>query len=153
MFVDLQGVYPDFENPMASEFSFEELRAKHRGWMDYKWDTPEQKKPEATKEPLKESVPRTYEKPQDSPSAQKQPARVPVKGLNEPIAENLDLNDENAVPSKAELDKAKMARKARREERANRTRKIKVMEVREIRAETQTSRQYLRFTMCDADVI
>jgi checkpoint serine/threonine-protein kinase len=58
-----------------------------------------------------------------------------VKGLED----DMEGNDENAPPSQAELEKAKLARKARREERANRTRKIKVMEVREIRAETQTS--------------
>ncbi|KAL4911098.1 hypothetical protein BDW74DRAFT_5656 [Aspergillus multicolor] len=36
VFVDLAAVYPDYRNPNV-EFSFEELRAMKRGWMDKDW--------------------------------------------------------------------------------------------------------------------
>ena len=34
VFVDLEQVYPNHSDPMSVEFSFEELRARHRGWLD-----------------------------------------------------------------------------------------------------------------------
>ncbi|KAL6707558.1 protein kinase [Coniothyrium glycines] len=35
--VDLAQVYPNHVDPMSEEYSFEELRAKHRGWMTQDW--------------------------------------------------------------------------------------------------------------------
>lgn len=37
VFVDLAQVYPNRENPMSEEYSFEELRARYRGWMSRDW--------------------------------------------------------------------------------------------------------------------
>jgi checkpoint serine/threonine-protein kinase len=37
VFADLQQVYPNRDDPMSVEFSFEELRARHRGWLDMDW--------------------------------------------------------------------------------------------------------------------
>jgi checkpoint serine/threonine-protein kinase len=34
--VNLEAVYPNINDP-KEEYSFEELRAKHRGWLDRKW--------------------------------------------------------------------------------------------------------------------
>jgi len=34
--VQIEQVYPDEKNP-AAEFSFEELRARNRGWFDPEW--------------------------------------------------------------------------------------------------------------------
>lgn len=144
VFVDLEKVYPNHDDPMSEEYSFEELRAKHRGWMDYDWaairrkEEEEQAKKEAeaalaAAEPKAKPVPLA---PKQEPEQPAKPQTVPLKGS---IDDDVD-NDENAPPSQADVDKAKAAKKARREERANRTRKIKVMETKEIRGETQTSK-------------
>ena len=36
VYINLEAVYPNPNDP-TEEYSFEELRAKHRGWMDKKW--------------------------------------------------------------------------------------------------------------------
>jgi checkpoint serine/threonine-protein kinase len=142
VFVDLEQVYPNHEDPMSEEYSFEELRAKYRGWMNYDWAAICRKEEqevvkaaeaaEAAKQPKPKAAPLApKEKPQQPPK----PKTVPLKGS---VDDDID-NDENAPPSQADVEKARAAKKARREERANRTRKIKVMEVKEIRGETQTS--------------
>ncbi|OCK79464.1 hypothetical protein K432DRAFT_383025 [Lepidopterella palustris CBS 459.81] len=156
VFVNLSAVYPNVDDPMADEFSFEELRAKRRGWMEYDWAVirNEEAKRESQNRKIanetKESKSRTVL------AAKKQRTEEPAHAITAGIEENLILNDdnasrntgdtppndenvppndENAPPSQAELQKAHLAKKMRREERANRTRKIKVMEV---RAEPQT---------------
>jgi checkpoint serine/threonine-protein kinase len=147
VFVDLEKVYPNHDDPMSEEYSFEELRAKHRGWMDYDWAdirrTEEQRArkaaeaTEATRQPRPEAVPLA---PKQESQQLPKPKTVPLKGsVDDDIG-----NDENAPPSQADLEKAKAAKKARREERANRTRKIKVMGVKEIRGETQTGKYWTR---------
>ena len=40
IFVNLEAVYPNPDDP-AEEYSFDELRAKYRGWLDKKWDAQE----------------------------------------------------------------------------------------------------------------
>ncbi|KAF2743917.1 hypothetical protein M011DRAFT_450507 [Sporormia fimetaria CBS 119925] len=144
VFTDLRLVYPDFTNPFAIEHSFEELRAKSRGWMDRDWAAERQKRQDdvRSKRPLGVAPDNFQQSHASATLAPKQhvekvhaPKTIPLKGgLDDDFAQN----DENAPPSKAELEKARLAKKARREERANRTRKIKVMEVKEIRSETQT---------------
>ena len=37
VFVNLELVYPNPDDPVAEEYCFEELRARHRGWMDRDW--------------------------------------------------------------------------------------------------------------------
>ena len=138
VFVDLAAVYPDLDDPLSVEFSFEELRAKHRGWMERNWAS-SQKAPKSTPADHKDDNVVSVEDPPNTCVVSQKAPRETVKTVTVPLKEANDENDENALPSQAEIDKAKMARKARREERANRTRKIKVMEVREIRGETQTS--------------
>lgn len=142
VFVDLMQVYPNADDPMSSEFSFEELRARHRGWLDRDWAAHRRQEQEKMNKPAAQSPVINQPQTNTTPLVTKKPAEqarkaqtVPLKG----IEEDLILNDENTPPSQAEVEKAKIAKKARREERANRTRKIKVMETREIRAETQTS--------------
>lgn len=126
---------------MAAEYSFEELRAKHRGWLQRDWTaakTEEQEKIEKTTETSRIAE---GAKAKPAPLAPKQQSEQTSKAQTVPLKGSIDdaENDENLPPSQAEVEKAKIARKARREERANRTRKIKVMEVREIPGETQTS--------------
>jgi checkpoint serine/threonine-protein kinase len=145
VFADLRLVYPDFDNPMAVEYSFEELRAKHRGWLDRDWASKKKARLENANQQngsqliTLPSQSTATPPPIESPERAHKPQTVPLKGIEEDIGEN----DENVPPSQAEVEKARLSRKARREERANRTRKIKVMEVREIRAETQTSMRSL----------
>ena len=135
VFVDLEQVYPNHEDPMSEEYSFEELRAKYRGWMDHDWDAIRRKEQERAKKAAEEEVVAERPKTKDHEQPPK-PKTVPLKGS---VDDDMG-NDENAPPSQADVDKARAAKKARREERANRTRKIKVMEVKEVRGETQTSK-------------
>ena len=60
--------------------------------------------------------------------------KVLVETFSKTLALN-DENDENAPPSRQDLD---LAKKLRREERANRTRKIKVTDIKHIKNETKT---------------
>jgi checkpoint serine/threonine-protein kinase len=143
VFVDLEKVYPDHENPMSEEYSFEELRAKHRGWMNHDWEAIRRKEQDDARRVAEAAAPPKASKLKTSPLAPKRseeasvkPKTVPLKGS---VDDNMVNDDENTPPSQEEMEKAKAARKARREEKANRTRKIKVMDVKEVRAETQTS--------------
>ena len=150
---------------MSIEFSFEELRARHRGWLDRDWGAlrrEEQKKARklaekaaAAQQPKSEPAPLA---PKTEPLAPKQDAQklpklqtVPLKGGEEDASAG---DDENRPPSQADIEKAKAAKKARKEERANRTRKIQVMDVKEVSGETQTSRFSTRrtwnFLTCDS---
>lgn len=144
VFVDLLKVYPNREDPMSEEFSFEELRAKHRGWMDIDWASIRQGRETSENRQANESL---VTKPKsevallasrETQELAPKPQTVPLKGS---VEEELALNDENTPPGHTEGEKVKVSKKTRREERANRTRKIKVMEVKEIRGETQTSKR------------
>lgn len=141
VFVNLEAVYPNAEDPMAAEFCFEELRARHRGWMDYDWKEINRQEVEKRKQEQmkKENKERNVLKPKDPQSPMRDPAAMLAKGLKQSVVLN-DVNDENAPPSQEEIQRAKMLKKQRKEERANRTRKIKVMEVQN---ETQTIRANL----------
>ncbi|KAH4254764.1 hypothetical protein HBI26_008360 [Parastagonospora nodorum] len=160
VFVDLQKVYPNRDEPMSEEYSFEELRAKHRGWLDHDWATIRRvEQEEARKAAEAAAAPVVQSKPKAAPLAPKQvdeqsphakPAPLAPKQLDEqppkqktvPLKGSIDddmaANDENTPPSREDMEKAKAARRARREEKANRTRKIQVMDVKEVRGETQT---------------
>ena len=166
VFVDLEKVYPNHEDPMSEEYSFEELRAKHRGWMDHDWAAIRRKELEqeqeqarraaeaaaaaaAAKQPKPKPMPLAprqepeQPKPKPMPLAPRQEPEQAAKPKTVPLKGSVDDdmgNDENAPPSQVDVEKARAAKKARREERANRTRKIKVMETKEIRGETQTSK-------------
>ena len=163
VFVDLEKVYPNHEDPMSEEYSFEELRAKHRGWMDHDWAATRRKELEqeqeqvrraaeaaaAAKQPKPKPMPLAprqepeQPKPKPMPLAPRQEPEQAAKPKTVPLKGSVDDdmgNDENAPPSQVDVEKARAAKKARREERANRTRKIKVMETKEIRGETQTSK-------------
>ncbi|KAH7349130.1 Mad3/BUB1 homology region 1-domain-containing protein [Pyrenochaeta sp. MPI-SDFR-AT-0127] len=141
VFVDLERVYPNFDNPMSEEYSFEELRAKHRGWLDHDWAAIRREELEQAQKVAEATAALRAPKPKaaslvfkDPPEQAPKPQTVPLKGSIDDEA----ANDENMPPSQIDIEKAKAAKKARREERANRTRKIKVMDVKEIRGETQT---------------
>jgi checkpoint serine/threonine-protein kinase len=161
VYVDLEKVYPNHDNPMSEEYSFEELRAKHRGWLDHEWAAIRRKEqeearkaaeavavaklPKSPADPVAlQQLDEQVSKPRSAALAPKQvdeqppkPKTVPLKGS---IDDEMNANDENAQPSREDMEKAKAARRARREEKANRTRKIQVMDVKEVRGETQTGR-------------
>ena len=142
VFVNLEAVYPNISDPMAAELSFEELRAKHRGWMEYDWVAirkEEMKKSQAGAENRRHDKQSIMKEPKQraGPVTDKSRREGRVQALAAGIEENLVLNDENTPPSQTEIEKVNLAKKIRREERANRTRKIKVMEV---RGATQTGR-------------
>lgn len=144
VFADLEKIYPNHDDPMTEEYSFEELRAKHRGWLDYDWGAIRRKQQEDEKRAKEAAAALEQPKPKAKavPLAPKQVEEQPPKPKTVPLKGSIDdenANDENAPPSQEDVEKAKAAKRARREERANRTRKIKVMEVKEIQNETQTS--------------
>ncbi|KAK8154708.1 hypothetical protein IWX90DRAFT_490109 [Phyllosticta citrichinensis] len=140
-FVNLEAVYPDFENSNGEEFCFEELRAAHRGWMKYDWAQINRQAAEKLRQERaqKESQERKALKPKDpqvlQPKEAPERAAALAKSLKQTVVPLNDTNDENAPPTQEEIQRAKMLKKQRREERANRTRKIEVMEV---RGETKT---------------
>jgi checkpoint serine/threonine-protein kinase len=135
---------------MSVEFSFEELRARHRGWLDRDWAAIRREEKKQARKLAEEAAAAQLPKPKPAPLAPKQepltpkqdaqkppkPQTVPLKGGEDDAAGD----DENRPPSQADVEKAKAAKKARKEERANRTRKIQVMDVKEISGETQTSK-------------
>ncbi|KAJ4366577.1 protein kinase [Ascochyta clinopodiicola] len=149
VFVDLEQVYPNHEDPMSVEFSFEELRARHRGWLDRDWATIRREEQEQVRKLAEEAAAAQLPKPKPAPLAPKQEPlapkqdaqktpklqTVPLKGGEDDV---LAGDDENRPPSQADVEKARAAKKARKEERANRTRKIQVLDVKEISGETQT---------------
>lgn len=143
VFVDLEKVYPDHENLMSEEYSFEELRAKHRGWLDYDWAAIRRKEREEAQKAAEATAAAKAPKPKAAALLVMRDVEQPPKLQTVPLKGSVDddvANDENTPPSQADIEKSKAAKKARREERANRTRKIKVMDVKEIRGETQTSK-------------
>lgn len=144
VFAHLEKVYPNKDNPLSEEYSFEELRAKHRGWLDHDWAATRRREEEEATKMAEVAAPAKHAKvkpvsPAATPVEEQhvKPKTVPLKGS---IDDESATHDENTPPSQEDLEKAKAARRARREEKANRTRKIKVMDVKEVRGETQTSK-------------
>lgn len=128
---------------MSEEYSFEELRANHRGWTNYNWADVRRKERERSRTIADTKCSDREVKPDVAPLLQKENKEKGLKPLTVPLKGSIDddvANDENMPPSQADVDKARAAKKQRREERANRTRKIQVMDVKEIRGETQTSK-------------
>lgn len=147
VFVDLEQVYPNRDDPMSEEYSFEELRANHRGWLNRDWAAIRRQEQEEARRVAEAALPRES-KPKPAALAPKQVDEQPPKPKTVPLKGSVDdenaFNDENTPPSREDLEKAKAARRARREEKSNRTRKIKVMEVKEVRGETQTGMRLLQ---------
>jgi checkpoint serine/threonine-protein kinase len=125
VFVDLEAVYPNGTGNEGDEFCFEELRARHRGWLDREWSRPA---PVLLRE----------EDVKDSLELHKQDVQVDrsVSDVSrDESADKLAMPPPKTIPLKDESTML-VAKKARREERANRTRKIVV----EVRAETHTGK-------------
>jgi checkpoint serine/threonine-protein kinase len=78
VFVDLESVYPNYDDPMAQEFSFEELRARHRGWLDHDWAAIRSKEQEQAKQAAEASA--AASQPQPEPESE------PLAHKPEPLA-------------------------------------------------------------------
>jgi checkpoint serine/threonine-protein kinase len=120
VFSDLEAVYPNGAEGDGEEFSFEELRARQRGWLQKDW----------SKKTVVETVQNTAAITHDVTCHLDLPAEE-----NENIVKPLpDSRPVQTVPLKGEISK----KQSRKEDKANRTRKITVMET---RTETQTSKR------------
>ncbi|KAG9669794.1 hypothetical protein KCU99_g3021, partial [Aureobasidium melanogenum] len=167
VFVNLEAVYPDPSDP-SIEFCFEELRARHRGWLDRDWAA-ERRQAQSTNQAQKTAPINQQPKEQkrgfaifsDAPAAEKQPEQErptsqrgfqifqddsenkPTPAQPSPLTIDTSLKvvpirDENDENRPPSKADVELAKRMRREERANRTRKIKVMDVEHVQKETQT---------------
>ncbi|KAH0263069.1 hypothetical protein KCU84_g21452, partial [Aureobasidium melanogenum] len=167
VFVNLEAVYPDPSDP-SIEFCFEELRARHRGWLDRDWAA-ERRQAQSTNQAQKTVPINQQPKEQkrgfaifsDAPAAEKQPEQErptsqrgfqifqddsenkPTPAQPSPLTIDTSLKvvpirDENDENRPPSKADVELAKRMRREERANRTRKIKVMDVEHVQKETQT---------------
>jgi checkpoint serine/threonine-protein kinase len=163
--VDLESIYPDGDDTTGNEFCLEELRARHRGWLNRDWRKLQVLKSKSIPEAV---VSRPFSPPDEPLIDFEKPAKIeifedaaPSKPHSKKMSIFADVETskppskkmsifEDVESSKApvkipifddesapttRLDGAK--RKARREERANRTRKLEILE---IKAEPQTSK-------------
>ena len=120
VFVNLEAVYPDRENP-SHEMSLEELRAVSRGWMDKDWSR-------QRKKVLKEV---SGNVPCRDPSAQAAGEDNVDKTLSAKLHEKLVIA-EKSQPSGEATDVVEV----HHDGRGGKSRRLKV---REIKGETQTS--------------
>ncbi|MCJ1413784.1 hypothetical protein MMC32_000109 [Xylographa parallela] len=124
VFVNLEAVYPN-PNDSNEEYSFEELRAKHRGWLDRSWlRKTVQKQPKELNKQYEECF-------DDVPLAQGVDAEEDdILALN--IRERLSIADEGTDQGQSEMAAED---DGSRDDRSTRPRKKRIMEV---RAEAQT---------------
>lgn len=118
VFVNLEAIYPDPENPHV-EMSLEELRAFSRGWMDRDWSRQE-------KEPLKEI---SANVPYRDPPTHRYGEDGVDKSISTPLKEKLVIHNQSPQledPHGAEVNRDCKGSKSRR------------LKVREVKGETQT---------------
>lgn len=122
VFVNLAAVYPNADDP-NEELSFEELRARSRGWLDKDWTADRQKSNQSqmTSQPAVQSI--------SSPPT----VDDVVAGDTQESQQTFSVIEQD--DSKHELTSVK---EVPREGKAGRPKKMKVMEV---KGETQTSKQ------------
>jgi hypothetical protein len=178
MVVDLESIYPDGDDTTGNEYCVEELRARHRGWLNRDWrksraQVAKSKQPEARPTAVEppEKVPIELEKPSKIQIFEDaEPSKPPTKKMSiftdsetsKPPTKKMSIF-EDVEPSRAPVkipifddesapqprpDGAK--RKARREERANRTRKLEILEV---KAEPQTSESCVCFIITVTNIV
>lgn len=140
VFVDIENLYCE----SGEEFCFEELIARHRGWLQRDWASLRSSEQEWSNkahhdEKLVEEKPLIMKKipihidelpppSENLASVQEHPVKKITVHLDGPCSDS-----ENRPPGQHEIaqKQADRARRARKEEKANRTRKIKVLEVRQ----------------------
>ncbi|KAL9592414.1 MAG: hypothetical protein Q9179_006744, partial [Wetmoreana sp. 5 TL-2023] len=119
VFVNLEAVYPNTNNP-TEEFSFEELRARFRGWTERNWAT------ERKQEKCQELANRESQEQPLLPSIDEADISIPENARQEPISQCTTERKVETEPVE-DMTQGTKARKVRR---------TKVMEV---KGETQTS--------------
>lgn len=120
VFVNLEAVYPNPDNP-AEEYSFEELRARSRGWLDRDWATEKKQArhpAESTRRTKAESLASDVNDP-DTLITEGSQQELTSQNTTEQLVETAPVED---------MTQGTKARKSRRP---------KVMEV---KSETQTSK-------------
>ena len=128
VFVNLEAVYPNPNDP-SEEMSFEELRAKSRGWLDKDW-----------------VVERSKEQASSAPTLEQENVNSPATAVDDVGCDTQESqpcsdasqNIEGRIESKRSKD-------CSRESKSGRPKKMKVMEV---KAETQTSKSFLICDIC-----
>lgn len=128
VFSDLEAIYPHGADARGEEFSFEELRARHRGWFDRDWsqNTMRANNSPNGKQAVDHEMTCRLELPAEQENSQPEPVLKVMPDSHAP----------QTIPLKGDTAAAASIR-AKKEEKANRTRKIKIMET---RTETQTSK-------------
>lgn len=121
VFVNLEAVYPNPDDP-SEELCFEELRAKHRGWLDKDWSKSEEVNAMPQQEAEVQS--REDERAEQEPSDRIEEALVTLQ-LQEAAVESVPLKDESD------------ARESARGGKGDRVKKLKVKEINA----TQTSKR------------
>jgi|SRR5436190_11363936 len=120
VFVNLEAIYPDRENP-THEMSLEELRAVSRGWMDKDWSRQRKKVLKEVSGNISCRV----------PSAQNVEDHSESKTLSAELHEKLVIADKSQP-----LGEAADVVEVHRDGRGGKARRLKL---REIKGETQTS--------------
>ena len=126
--MNLEAVYPNVDNP-NEEFSFEELRAKHRGWLARDWAAEKQQIADITQSSEVEQPSDTMSLVEGSEAADGELVRD--------LQQSLVLDDRYLAPSPTANVK-----EGSREGRTGRPRKMRIMEV---KGETQTSKNAIMF--------
>ena len=118
IFVDLQAIYPNADDP-CEEMSFEELRAQSRGWLSMDWTAEK-----------KESYVHELKVDDDLP-------QIPAAASDNLIDNVLDLPIQHSQPESQKIDSRDESGNGAKapETKAGRPKKMKVME---IKGETQT---------------
>ncbi|KAF3032127.1 hypothetical protein E8E12_002016 [Didymella heteroderae] len=101
VFVDLEQVYPNHSDPMSVEFSFEELRARHRGWLDQDWAAIRREEQKQARKLAEQAAAAQMPRPKPAPLAPKQESPVDKKEPSVPKPAPL-APKEQPLPSKTE---------------------------------------------------
>ena len=125
VFVNLEAVYPNPNDPLE-EYSFEELRARHRGWLDRDWQAAERTLRQQTQ----------YEKAKEALLVKNEPQSPEYVAIMHTDHRELDNEDDRTEDILGDADTTK---DAGRERESFRPRKKKIMEV---KGETQTSKRF-----------
>jgi checkpoint serine/threonine-protein kinase len=98
VFVDLEQVYPNRSDPMSVEFSFEELRARHRGWLDRDWAGVRREEQRQAKKLAEKAAAAQMAKSQPAPLAPKQEPWLEKKEPLVPRSAPLASKQESLAP-------------------------------------------------------
>ena len=129
VFVNLEAVYPNPDNPLE-EISFEELRARSRGWLSRDWAA--------------KSRQRSLKRPRVDAKEESLPLGPVVKPAGTLLVDGTE-NDLDLQDNPEEFGNMAAVEDTTRGGRSGRTRKTKVMEV---KVETQTSKNLRQLANC-----